>query len=85
MCYTCLKIIRNLVSMSQLTIHNNQCVEFNSDSFCVKDKTTKTVMLKGKSKDDMYVVDSKSHPQYHFTSAPQAFLTDQNHNKILVD
>lgn len=49
------QIARNLISISQLTSQNNLSVEFDSDSFCVKDKATKKELLHGKSKDGLYV------------------------------
>lgn len=44
------------------------------------------VLLKGKSKDSLYVVDSSPQPQHASFTAPQAYLTNQNHdNRILTD
>ncbi|TXG52359.1 hypothetical protein EZV62_021528 [Acer yangbiense] len=50
-------IEKNLISISQLTSHNNVFIEFNSLGCLVKDKLMGVVLLKGKLKDSLYHLD----------------------------
>lgn len=50
-------ISRNLVSVSQLAAQNNLYVEFDSNSFSVKEKITKKELLQGKIKDGLYQIE----------------------------
>lgn len=68
------QISRNLISISQLTAHNDLSVEFDSNSFVVKDKATRKELLQGKAKDGLYHIDpinpsvSSFYPQVHHTT-----------------
>lgn len=66
------QISRNRLSVSQHTAHNNLCVEFDSNSFTVKDKTTKKELLQGKTKHGLYHLEPISHPQVNLTSKMQS-------------
>lgn len=61
-------ISRNLISISQLTAQNNLSVEFDSNSFLVKDKGTRKELLQGKAKDGLYHIETINHPQAYFTA-----------------
>lgn len=58
------QISKNLISVSQLTAHNNKLVKFDSNFFFVKDKTTKKVLLQGRSKDGLYQLQQTHIPSF---------------------
>lgn len=75
-------IARNLISVYQLTSHNNLIVEFDSDSFCIKDKATKKDLLRGMSRDGLYVLETEE----VVNMAPQAFtISSNNHQNSIED
>lgn len=48
------KITKDLLSISKFTKDNNVIVEFMSDCYFVKNKDTRTVLLRGIPKDGLY-------------------------------
>lgn len=48
------KITKTLLSISKLTHDNNVIVEFDSKSYLVKDKESKTIILQGSLRNDLY-------------------------------
>ena len=50
------QITKNLFSISQLIADNRVFVEFHANCCLVKDKTTGTVLLRGKLKDGLYLL-----------------------------
>ncbi|WVZ49109.1 hypothetical protein U9M48_000490 [Paspalum notatum var. saurae] len=59
------KINKHLISVKKLATDNDAIVEFHPDSFFVKDRATKHLLLKGKCRNGLYTLPNKS----------QAFLT----------
>ena len=53
-------IKKNLISISKFTSNNDVIVEFNSSSYCVKEKLSKTTLLTGTFSDGLYQLDFSS-------------------------
>ena len=53
-------IKKNLISISKFTTDNDDILEFNSASCCVKEKLSKTTLLKGTLRDGLYQLDFSS-------------------------
>jgi hypothetical protein len=77
------QLTKNLFSIHKLAHDNNAIVEFHSDLFYIKEKTTGTILLQGRSKDGLYplIPSSKS------TSSPVAYVgertsADQWHKRL---
>ena len=50
-------IKKNLISISQFTLHNDVTVEFDASCCYVKDKQTKTILVQGKLNNGLYQLD----------------------------
>jgi histone deacetylase 1/2 len=55
------KIHKHLVSVRKLASDNDAFVEFHPNSFCVKDRATKNILLTGGCKNGLYVLPSNKH------------------------
>ena len=53
-------IKKNLISISQFTLHNNVIIEFDASHFYVKDKVTKATLVQGQPHDGLYQLDNPS-------------------------
>ena len=53
-----LELSRNLLSVSQLCSENNVMVEFDFDSFVIKDRETNKLLLQGTRNNGLYLVSS---------------------------
>lgn len=56
------RVIKNLLSVSKLTSHNNILIQFDSAGYNIKDKDTGNLLLEGQMKDGLYEFKKKSHP-----------------------
>lgn len=72
------QIKKNLISVSQLTLQNNVIVEFDSDCFFVKDKSSRKILLQGKIKEGLY-----QFSPLNSNSAPQVLITEKQQNDVL--
>jgi hypothetical protein len=54
------KISKHLIYVKKLAIDNHAFVEFHPYFFCVKDQTTKQVLLKGRCRNGLYTLQNKS-------------------------
>ena len=52
------QITKNLISVSKFTRDNDVIIEFFSDGYLIKDKTTRQVLLKGTLKRGLYQLDT---------------------------
>lgn len=77
-------ISKNLITVLKLTSQNNLCVEFNSNSFIVKDKATGKELLQGRSKDGLYHLDSSFQPQVNLTSTKTSHTTVKQLDRSLI-
>ena len=57
-----LAIKKNLISISQFTLHNNVIIEFDASHCYVKDKVTKVTLVQGELHDGLYQLDLPSPP-----------------------
>jgi histone deacetylase 1/2 len=55
------KINKHLISVRKLAADNDAFVEFHPKYFCVKDQTTKNILLTGKCRNGLYVLPSNNH------------------------
>lgn len=69
-------IYKNLLSVSQLTSHNDKIIEFDNSSFFVKDKSPRKVLLQGTLRDGLY----KLTPSPSLSQNPQILFTSQSNN-----
>jgi hypothetical protein len=60
-------IIRNLMSISQLTKDNDVIIEFTSDSYFVKDRVTQKILVSGTVRNGLYQLDLSAplHQAFH--------------------
>jgi histone deacetylase 1/2 len=55
-------VTRNLLSVKKLTLDNDVFVEFHPFHFFVKDRVTRDVLLRGRSRHGLYVLDAPATP-----------------------
>lgn len=68
------KLSANLLSVNQLCKDNHCIISFDSAGFCIQDKTTKVILLKGSSRNGLYPIPCKV-PYARFSfSSPTAYL-----------
>ncbi|KAK1692242.1 hypothetical protein QYE76_008939 [Lolium multiflorum] len=72
-------VTRNLLSVKRLTIDNDVFVEFHPFHFFVKDRVTRDVLLRGRSRDGLYVLDAPAAPAA--STAPQKRPKNQSAQK----
>jgi hypothetical protein len=72
-------IIKNLVSVKQLTRDDNVAIEFDSAGFSVKDLATHKVILRCDSSGDLYPLRS---PQHHALPASSPSSVELWHNRL---
>jgi GAG-pre-integrase domain len=66
------EIIKNLLSVSQLTLDNDILIEFSSNSYFIKDKQTNQILLHGTLNNGLYKILSPQHQQAYQVSQSSA-------------
>jgi hypothetical protein len=59
-----LKLTKNLIYVHKLAHDNNAVLEFHYDLFCVKDKATGAILVRGKSRDGLYPLIPSTRPRF---------------------
>jgi hypothetical protein len=72
-------LIKNLISVKNLTRDNNVSIEFDPYGFSVKDLATRTVILRSESSGDLYPLRL---PQHHALTASSSSSVELWHNRL---
>ncbi|KAI5317587.1 hypothetical protein L3X38_037294 [Prunus dulcis] len=68
------KLSANLLFVNQLCRDNHCIISFDSTGFCIQDKTTKAILLKGSSRNGLYPIPCKVQSAQFLFSSPTAYL-----------